>query len=228
MARASSSQDVSLYLCRFSQWQTVPQAQLLAALADEERILCQGFSNPMRQRSYALSRYLLRQLLSDRLGCSPARLHFTTGPHGRPELADGALHFNLSHSDDWLALALGPCPLGVDIEAARPPRQPLALARRFFAPAEYDFLANLPSDALAAAFLDLWCLKEAVLKAHGGGLQAGLARFTVHTTPPRLLHNHLDSQTYQLANWQPEGAHLALACQGIKVCPVLTPQPLTP
>jgi len=223
-----TSSDIRLYLCRFSQWQSVPQAQLLAALADEERSRCQGFSNPTRQRSYALSRYLLRQLLASQLDRQPSQLRIVQGMHGRPELAEGSLHFNLSHSGDWLALAVGPQPLGVDVEAARPPRQPLAIARRFFAPAEYAYLANVPADTLAAAFWDLWCLKEAVLKSHGGGLQAGLARFVVQGQPPRLLENHLDTQEYRLANWRLDGLHLALASQGATALPALTPQRLTP
>ncbi|WP_409422423.1 4'-phosphopantetheinyl transferase superfamily protein [Pseudaeromonas sp. ZJS20] len=223
-----TSADIRLYLCRFSQWQSVPQAQLLAALADEERCRCQGFSNPTRQRSYALSRYLLRQRLASRLDRQPSQLRIVQGVHGRPELAEGNLHFNLSHSGDWLAIAVGPHPLGVDVEADRPPRQPLAIARRFFAQAEYAYLASLPADTLAAAFWDLWCLKEAVLKAHGGGLQAGLDRFVVQGQPPRLLENHLDTQEYRLANWRLDGLHLALASQGATALPALTPQRLTP
>ena len=220
--------DFSLYLCQMSQWCQIPQAQLLTGLSADEQRQCAHFSQPQRRHGYALSRYLLRQRLAATLNCSPAGLRFRLGSHGRPELEHGEFCFNLSHSGDWLALALGPCPLGVDIEVTRPTRQLLAIAKRFFTAREYHALASLPNDAQESAFLELWCLKEALLKAHGGGLQAGLARFCVQHQPPRLVHNQLDQHDYQLASWRLAGAQLALAVQAHQPLPVLTPQWLTP
>jgi 4'-phosphopantetheinyl transferase len=65
---------------------------------------------------------------------------------------------------------------GADHELLRPPPRALALAERFFAPAETEVLAALPAAAQEAAFVRLWCAKEAVLKAHGRGLAFGLHR----------------------------------------------------
>jgi len=42
--------------------------------------------------------------------------------------------------------------------------------------AEADALDRLPADTAEAAFVQLWCAKEAVLKAHGHGLSFGLDR----------------------------------------------------
>ncbi|GAA4497588.1 4'-phosphopantetheinyl transferase family protein [Pseudaeromonas paramecii] len=220
--------DVSLYLCRISQWQTVPLAQLLEALSPDERKKCADFSHPDRQRSYALGRYLLRQRLAVRLDCSPSKLTLCIGPHGRPELVNGEQYFNLSHSGDWLALGFAARPLGVDIEVTRQQPRARLLAKRFFAQSEYDDLASLAPEEQTTAFLQLWCLKEAVLKAHGGGLQAGLARFSVQRHPPQLVLNQLDEHDYQLANWQMSDMHLALAIQGAIPLPPLTPQWLSP
>jgi 4'-phosphopantetheinyl transferase len=66
--------------------------------------------------------------------------------------------------------------VGVDVEVRRPRARALELARRFFAPQEAAILEQLPPDEHLAAFLTLWTAKEAVLKAHGGGLSYGLHR----------------------------------------------------
>src|SRR3546814_2107662 len=50
------------------------------------------------------------------------------------------------------------------------------LAERFFVRSETGGLLALPAEAREAAFVRLWCAKEAVLKAHGRGLAFGLDR----------------------------------------------------
>jgi len=104
------------------------------------------------------------------------------GPHGKPHFADpwDTFGFSWSHSADTALFAIGLGPagfeLGVDVEVRRPRARALELARRFFAPGEAATLERLPPEDHLAAFLALWTAKEAVLKAHGGGLSYGLHR----------------------------------------------------
>ncbi|HET6434243.1 MAG TPA: 4'-phosphopantetheinyl transferase superfamily protein [Xanthomonadaceae bacterium] len=94
---------------------------------------------------------------------------------GRPRLAEGDADVNWSHSGDLLLVALARGgQVGVDVERERPRARAVALARRFFAPAEADWLQALPAAAREVAFVRLWCAKEALLKAHGHGLSFGL------------------------------------------------------
>jgi 4'-phosphopantetheinyl transferase len=52
----------------------------------------------------------------------------------------------------------------------------LALARRFYHPAETAYIAGLADDQQRQAFFRLWTLKEAFFKALGTGLATGLQR----------------------------------------------------
>ncbi|MGC4878486.1 4'-phosphopantetheinyl transferase family protein [Micromonospora sp. DT43] len=63
-------------------------------------------------------------------------------------------------------------PVGVDVERVRP-LPALALARRWFPPAESSWLAARPEVGHAVDFLGLWTAKEAVGKALGVGLRGG-------------------------------------------------------
>ena len=120
---------------------------------------------------------LVRQLLGGYLQRRPDELEFRRGEHGKPRLADDALQFNLAHSGDALLLALSRNQaLGVDLELPRRPRPALELAARYFDAGETTALARLPAALQEAAFLGLWSCKEAVLKAHGGGIGFGLER----------------------------------------------------
>jgi 4'-phosphopantetheinyl transferase len=53
----------------------------------------------------------------------------------------------------------------------------LELARRYFSPAETDWLLATPPDVQTAAFFTCWTAKEAYLKARGDGLLFPLDRF---------------------------------------------------
>jgi 4'-phosphopantetheinyl transferase len=123
---------------------------------------------------------IVRELLAAYLNVDPDAVGIERDDRGKPYLArpaESALHFNLSHSGGYLAVALGlRHALGVDIEGSPRDRPWLALAQRYFAPDEYRLLSLLPPDRIPAAFLQLWSCKEAVVKALGFGIAFGLDR----------------------------------------------------
>lgn len=144
--------------------------------------------------------------------------------HGRPRLLApyGDRDAGWSHSGDRLLLAVGrDVVLGVDLERLRPRPRVLELSRRFFAPAEADWLQSLPAAARERQFLRLWCAKEAVLKAHGRGLAFGLHRLAFSAGEPDapLRLQACDPalggpDQWQLHEWAPQdGYHAALAWQ---------------
>jgi 4'-phosphopantetheinyl transferase len=127
----------------------------------------------------------LLELLASYLDQPASFIVLEQDARGKPRLADTAstggvcnrLEFNWSHSGGFalVALARG-CAVGVDIERLGKPRRPVDIARRFFDPDEAAALEPLDPAARDAAFIRLWCAKEAVLKAAGEGLSFGLAR----------------------------------------------------
>jgi len=124
------------------------------------------------------SETLLLPWLAQKLGQFPQTLGIERDARGRPYLVGTHdVDVNWSHSGQRLLVVLGRgVRLGVDIEFQRPRRNALALAERFFAPAEAAQLQSLPGIARELAFTRLWCAKEAILKAHGHGLSYGLDR----------------------------------------------------
>ncbi|MGY3902947.1 4'-phosphopantetheinyl transferase family protein [Aeromonas lusitana] len=187
-------------------------------LSLEEQDYWRGIRQPGRQREYLLGRVLLRRLLADRLHCRPDELMFCTNVHGKPALCSHQWQFNLSHSGDWLVLALCETgPLGVDIEMGLRRRQTLPLAERFYAESEYQWLLSLPEQARESAFYRLWSRKEAVLKAQGNGIAAGLDKVCFMPEEGWRLDNRLDEQSYQVQDWPLGSGWLSLAAPTLKV-----------
>jgi 4'-phosphopantetheinyl transferase len=193
---------------------------------------------PWRRSEVAESR--VRAWLGEAWGLPPESLLLTRDAFGRPHLDGGSDHaalkqvdLNWSHSGDWLIAAyaegaqIGGIQIGIDIELLQPRPKALALAQRFFAPAETAWLARLADDPvrLEHTFTRLWCAKEAVLKAHGRGLSFGLEklRFDLGENDDALRLVDCDAALgtpgdWRLDAWSPVPGYLAtLACRALAV-----------
>lgn len=128
----------------------------------------------------------------------PAMLECTEdGKPFLPGLPD--IHFNLSHSGDYIACAFSDQEVGLDLqEHSRPHTSIVRIAKRFFSAKEYEAILALRAAALPAdnssvgsghpanaddsdnsacrlpLFYNLWTIKEAYLKYLGCGLRGGM------------------------------------------------------
>ncbi len=156
----------------------------LDILTEAERQRADRILDPLRGRQVARRRVILRHILGEALGLPAGRLDFTTNADGKPELANHPLRFNLSASDGWVAVALSDgIDIGMDIERLRTIADSADMAERFFALPEAGALSALPEPHRSAAFLRCWTRKEAMMKALGQGMRAGLAKLEVGFRP---------------------------------------------
>lgn len=109
-----------------------------------------------------------------------------------PGLPD--IHFNLSHSGDYMACAFSDREVGLDLqEHSRPHTSLVRIAKRFFSAREYEAILALPPEHSSVGpghpksaadfdnsarrlslFYKLWTIKEAYLKYLGCGLRGGM------------------------------------------------------
>ncbi|HKV50587.1 MAG TPA: 4'-phosphopantetheinyl transferase superfamily protein [Gemmatimonadaceae bacterium] len=95
------------------------------------------------------------------------------GAAGKPMLANTALHFNMSRSEDVALIAVSERgAVGVDVERLRPMPDATDLARAYFAGPAREAIAAASLDARDKVFLMQWTRLEAIVKADGGGLGA--------------------------------------------------------
>ena len=101
-----------------------------------------------------------------------APLEFAAAEHGKPYLPHAPeLKFNLAHSHDTALVAVAlEVEVGVDVERLRPMPDCVAVAERFFPPADAAALADFPAAQREREFFRLWTRIEAMLKARGIGL----------------------------------------------------------
>lgn len=160
-------------------------------LSAEERLRWQRFRFADHQRRYRISHGALRQILGGYLQRDPAEVAFRSGPRGKPYLAGGGPHFNLSHSGKLALVGIAHRELGLDVEKVRHLESLTQIARRHFSTGEFERLAALGEGDRELAFYRCWTRKEAYIKALGEGLTMPLDTFDVSLDErPRFLACH--------------------------------------
>jgi 4'-phosphopantetheinyl transferase len=148
--------------------------RLEALLSDDERARAARLSAAAR---WIVARAVLRIVLAAHLAEHPADVELGRGPHGKPEIPGSALRFNLSHSGDLALIALSHhAEVGIDVE--RTSRRSRVVERTL----TEGERASLNGDDRHRALLQIWCRKEAMAKAGGGGL--GWAPESFDTSAP--------------------------------------------
>jgi 4'-phosphopantetheinyl transferase len=157
---------------------------LETTLSDDEKQRAVRFHFQADKDRFVASHGCLRDILQRYLHCEPGQLHFSSGPHGKPELDDHRLDFNLSHSGDFALVAITQGrKVGVDVERIRRGISFQAIARQFFSKFEVDELFALPSEEWESGFFTCWTRKEAYIKGQGLGLSLPLESFDVSPIP---------------------------------------------
>lgn len=181
-------------LARYASW-----------LDSAERERAARFRYDRDRNRFVARRGQMRELLGRDLGIAPEALRLAEDSHGKPVLLDDPdLHFNLSHSNGraLLATARG-IAIGCDIEWRNPELACPRVAKRLFAPGEYEALCALPPEQWVAGFFRCWTRKEAYVKALGLGLSYPLDAFTVSVAPGEPARFTSDERGWTITSFEP-------------------------
>lgn len=150
-------------------------------LDDIERGRKQKFVFEKHQRRFGTTRKLAKIILGAYLDCHPKQIIFKALNKGKPYLDGDPLHFNISHSGEYMAIGIhNKYSLGVDIEFKKL-RDFVGLANHSFSKAEIEQVLSVEPIDRALVFYRIWCQKEAFIKQNGQGLSYPLADFSVNS-----------------------------------------------
>jgi len=146
----------------------------LELLDDDELARAARFLSNVKKQRFISAHVQLRRIIGFYLGIPPQEVSFRHSQNGKPHvsLKTGAtpIHFNLSHSEDRALLAVSCSNVGVDIEFIRNVPNLPRLGRLILAESELECMLSLPQPRQARFFCLHWTVREAFVKAHGGGL----------------------------------------------------------
>lgn len=159
-------------------------------LGEQELARARRLTDARQRERFLAARVAIRSILSlhdERV--APANWKFSSGPKGKPTLANAApgrpIHFNISHSSNRFVMVVSSLDtVGVDVEAIRARPALTQIAQRMFSPRECAQLAALGQAERLFRFYDLWTLKEAFAKALGDSVFMPLRQLDFTLSPP--------------------------------------------
>lgn len=133
-------------------------------------------------------------------GCPAEGLTYAPGKNGKPRLAGPeGFRFNLSHSGEYVMLAVSRREIGCDIQEIRPiaPRLPA----RVLDPREHALFSACGDGEREELFFRYWVLKESCMKASGEGLAMGPSSLHVELSEPIRVYRRGELLDYALGEW---------------------------
>lgn len=175
-------------------------SKLNSYLNPDELIKVQSFKFKYLQDIAIASRGGLRVILSQYLITNPESIDIRTTAFGKPYLYDSNLRFNVSHSGNYVLIAMSyGNNLGIDIEKMHGDFDYKDIASNYFTNNEIAVIESENTQDLYA-FYRAWTRKEACLKAVGKGLTIDLKdiEVTCSSNEPAKVLNFVNHNK----NWQ--------------------------
>ena len=144
-------------------------------ISDQEVSRAAGFKKPRDTQKYILRHGMVRAVLGQYIRNEPQAIRFVHEGSGKPNLdPEGDVHdicFSLSHTAEMICLGISKkSRIGLDIVKSDSRYPFSATAQYLFTPGESQWITQTPSHEQHNRFFRIWSLKEALLKAMGGGV----------------------------------------------------------
>lgn len=118
---------------------------------------------------------LARVLICRTLECKNKDVKYKYNEYGKPYLENN-IEFNISHSGNYVVVAIDDLPLGIDIEEMKKIEFE-GIAKGYYDESEYKWIINHNKEEQMKCFYILWTLKESYVKYVGKGLIIGFNSF---------------------------------------------------
>lgn len=179
-------------------------------LQPDEKHKSSLFYHKKDKDKFVMGRAMLRMILGSYLRADPKALEFTIGIHMKPVLkikGEIPVHFNLSHSGDYILIAFSDHPVGIDVERYESHLNITEVMEIAFSDKEVKYMKKQRQPF--QAFFQLWTRKEALLKAASKGLNNDIKYVPClngkHVVSAALLNN---SQSWRVSNFPVDKQHI--------------------
>jgi len=148
---------------------------LLQVISRKTRERCHRFKREENALHTLYGELILRHVLTQQFAFKNDEVEILKKESGKPYIKGFPIHYNISHSKDYVACAFSEQEVGIDIELVR--EVDLKIAKNYFCQSECDDLFAKGSDQRVDYFFALWTLKESYMKWSGRGMSIPLDSF---------------------------------------------------
>ena len=180
-------------------------------LSDSELARFQSITSSSRKQQFLAGHFLARKMASHVFRNLPQAWTYYLDAENLRRLkcnkdSQPELYVSISHSGDWIAVAISHAPIGIDIETFSKQRDFIAIASHVFSAAEICYLKSCNAEELKQNFYLYWTLKESAAKQYGAGLKFEISRIQ----SPALVS---EGEQANMQSWQCPDYVIALASE---------------
>jgi 4'-phosphopantetheinyl transferase len=160
-------------------------------ISKEDQVKSNKFVHFEDKKRYIVARMGIKILLKNLIDTD---YQIEKNAFGKPYVKNSPIKYNLSHSGNFVLLAVSSCTeVGVDVEVIRDIPNLESLFLNTLHINEISYIKNLAPALILRNFLQIWTQKEAVVKALGKGLSIPLESFSIpglaFPSPPKKFIN---------------------------------------
>jgi len=144
---------------------------LSSLLTNDELTKASRFLHRHDSDRFIISRAALRLIMGRYLNVNPTLIAIGADENKKPFIKNSPLFYNMSHSGDWIIIAISASAIGIDTELVKNSFDFGNIINEYFDRKELDFINEKNS---TERFYMMWTRKEALTKATGQGLDENL------------------------------------------------------
>ena len=174
--------------------------QMLSFISESQRQRIDRFRFEADKKRTLYGNVLSRYFIGKILDLPGKSIEFECNSFGKPFIKGYlSVHFNISHSGEWVVCAISNCQVGVDIEEIKSIE--MKIAKRFFTKGEYETIVSTREEERIKVFYRIWTMKESYIKYMGKGLSIQLDSFETVKVPSGF---SVAGSEKEIAIWQGE------------------------
>lgn len=168
----------------------------------------------LKDRVYSLlAEVILRYALEEKYNIKRNQVKFQYTKYGKPILEGYEnIHFNISHSGDWVICGVADCQIGIDVEQEKDRK--MTIVKDFFSEDELKLWNSHLEFNRKKLFYRIWTLKESYTKNIGQGLSYSFRSisFKFEQDSIQVFNDSQQSMPYYFLVKQLDANHLMSLC----------------
>lgn len=165
-------------LLKYTDFTDADYTRFREEVAEEKRERIDRYRFAADYKRSLLGDAMARKMIQNVTGIAGGDLDIRTDANGKPYVNNADhIHFNLSHSGEYVACILSDRPCGIDVELMKEGNS--KIARRFFPESEYRYILDGAEEMRKERFYEIWTAREAYSKLEGVGIVAGFDSFEI-------------------------------------------------
>lgn len=170
---------MEIYAVKISDISEDKLKELCLLIDSEKKCKIEKFVNKKDKIRAVIGEILIRTIIVEKLKIDNKYIRFNKNQYGKPYLKEYPnFNFNISHSGEYVLLAIDNKSIGVDVEEVKP-IECEEIAKNFFTVKEFDYIINQDMKFKLDKFYEIWILKESYIKCCGRGLSIPLKSFSI-------------------------------------------------